>query len=195
MTVAGLVLEMRRRGSRMTLVLDDRAGAHRGQPLRRRLAAAPRGHRARRDPGRRGTAALRRVHRRLADQCEEADADRDPARARSAQAHDPPPGRRRRRRLLAELEEILRDGPRRALRGRRALHRRRGARHACPRRRVGRQAEPCARRRSRPPGRTRRHPFRPRAAGGLIPSILSVCRCNSWISSSRSPSSRRKSRS
>ena len=76
--------------------------AHRGEPVRRRLAGTPRRDRARRDPGSRGPVALRRVHRRLAHQREEADADRRAARARRTPARDPPPGRRRRRPLACE---------------------------------------------------------------------------------------------
>ena len=96
-TVAGLVLEMRRRGSRMTLVLDDRSARievslfddiwqqHRAVIVKRC------------DPGGRGPAALRRVHRRLAHQCEKAHADPRAARARGAPAQHPPAGRARRR--------------------------------------------------------------------------------------------------
>ncbi len=95
-TVAGLVHEMRRRGPRMTLVLDDRSGRIEVSLFDDVYQQYRACDRARRHPGRRGPAAIRRVHRGLARQREEADADRRAARARGAPA-DHPLARRRRR--------------------------------------------------------------------------------------------------
>ncbi len=66
-TVAGLIVEMRKRGPRVILMLDDRSGRHRGDAVRGDLAAAPRPHRQGRTRAGRGHAALRRLQRRLAD--------------------------------------------------------------------------------------------------------------------------------
>ena len=84
--------------------------AHRGEPVRRRLAAAPRDHRARRDPRGRRPAALRRVHRRLAHQREEADArSTSCASARRAGSSSACLGAGDGR-LIGRLEDILRTG-------------------------------------------------------------------------------------
>ena len=142
---------------------------HRGQPVRRRLAAASRGDRARRDPGGRGPAAVRRVHRGLAHQREEADADRRAARARGAAPRDPAAGRRRRRPVAAAARGDAAGAARRPVRRRRALHRRRGARDAGARRGMGGEADPAAARRARPAGGPRRCPADVRPQAGMTP--------------------------
>ena len=85
-TVAGLVLEVRRRPNRVTLILDDRSAQARGESLRGDLPAVSRHHRQGRHPYRRGHAAVRRFHRGMAAAGEKCHGHRSRARALRAAA-------------------------------------------------------------------------------------------------------------
>ena len=168
-TVAGLVLEIRKRGNRNSFVLDDRSGRIEVTLFEDVLPAVPRADRARRDPGGRGQPALRRLRRRLAHRREAHHRHRAGARtvrASAGAALARAPRTATAARLVSALEQALRPsrGGRCAVAIRYAGDG--GERQRAARRGVVRAAVAGPDRAARPAGRSRRRRAGVRAPAG-----------------------------